>query len=201
MKTSIKQVVMFCLLILSLPVAGQDIIIKKNGDEVVGKLLAVSNDSVCYRMFADSNGPKLYLPKSEIAHLKMASSAEVQQLAPATTAYVDEAKDLNAIAGLRLKGKQDAMLYYKGRGAFWSSLGATLVYPPAGLLTSAVVATVPPGIQNDANPNAHLLKDETYRKAYMQQARKKKMGLAAAGLGTGAAVLSAVYMAVVMSVL
>ena len=100
-------------------------------------------------------------------------------------------------AKLRIQGRQDAKLYYKSKGVFWGTMGTTILYPAAGLVTGTVVSVVPPSTASAANPNAHLMKEPAYEEAFKKQAHRKRFGNAAAGFGIGVAVLGVVSKVIV----
>ncbi|MFD2514156.1 hypothetical protein ACFSRY_09785 [Pontibacter locisalis] len=190
------------LVVLCLIVTGswaQDVIVKRNGEQVVGRIVNLSADSVHYRYFSDQNGPLLAMSRQDVAHLRLTVPENPEKLAEQT--YVDEKTTVVEQAELRLQAKLDANAYYKARGVFWTTMGSTIMHPAAGLVTGAVISAVSPNINSDYNPNRHLLKEPVYRETFLKQARKRKIGKAAAGFGAGAAVISVVYMAVIISIM
>ncbi|NDK56871.1 hypothetical protein [Pontibacter fetidus] len=111
---------------------------------------------------------------------------------------IDVERDaIEEAAKLRIQARTDAKAYYKPKGVFWGTLGTTILYPAAGLLTGAVVSIVPPVINDEVNPNAHLMKDKAYEEAFKKQAHRKRFGNAAAGFGIGVAVLGIVSKVIV----
>ncbi|GAB3202879.1 fructosamine-3-kinase [Pontibacter aydingkolensis] len=190
------KVLLSCLVLVSVKVVGQDIIVKKNGEQIIGKVIALSTDTIQYRYFSDLNGRVQAMPRSEIAQLKLVAAAEPVQVAKYT--YTDEETSINEMAQLRLQAKLDANSYYKARGVFWTTMGSTIMHPAAGFATGAVISAIPADIDSDYNPNRHLMKEQVYRESYQKQARKRKIGNAAAGFGAGAAVLSIIYMVVIV---
>lgn len=176
----------------------QDVIVKKSGEQIIGKIIALGDETIAYRYFSDVNGPVKTLPRSEVAQLKLVATADPIEVSSHT--YTDEKTSINEMAQLRLQAKIDANNYYKARGVFWTTMGSTIIHPAAGLATGAVISAVPPAIDSEYNPNRHLMKEPVYREAFQKQARKRKIGTAAAGFGAGAAVLSVIYMVVVIGV-
>lgn len=187
-----------CLLLFSTNAQSQDLIVKKDGEGVVAKVLRVDNDTIHYQMLSDKKGVAYYVLRQDVAQIRLSTTpqAPVNELR-----YVEPDYDVRALesdfsqAEMLLKGKQDATLYYKGKGTFWSTMGATILYPPAGLATGALSAAFPPKLNTHDNPNRELLQNPTYREAYQKQAHKQKAGKAFAGFGAGVAVLGLVYVA------
>ncbi|MBC5775782.1 hypothetical protein H8S95_17035 [Pontibacter sp. KCTC 32443] len=108
---------------------------------------------------------------------------------PALVIAEPERNEVEEAAKLRIQARQDAKSYYKPKGVFWGTMGTTILYPAAGLVTGAVVSVVPPSTDNADNPNAYLMKETAYEEAYRKQAHRKRFGSAAAGFGIGVAVL------------
>jgi hypothetical protein len=108
-----------------------------------------------------------------------------------------EREMLEETAKLRIQGREDAKLYYKSKGVFWGTMGTTILYPAAGLVTGTVVSVVPPSTASVANPNAHLMKEPAYEEAFKKQAHRKRFGNAAAGFGVGVVVLGVVSKVIV----
>ncbi|WP_347157505.1 hypothetical protein [Pontibacter chitinilyticus] len=177
----------------------QDIIMKKNGVQLVAKITKIESDSIYYRYFSDVDGPAFALSRQDVAQVQFIEATTTLQ--PEGLTYTDEQTSISDIGEMRLQAQRDAKAYFRPRGVFWTTMGATVLNPAAGLVTGTVVSVVPPNIESDYNPNHQLLKNEVYREAYQKQARKRKIGTAAAGFGAGAAVLSMVYMVVTMSLL
>lgn len=195
----VRNLLLFLLCLSSATLWAQDIIVKRNGEQVIGRIVNLSTDSIHYRYFSDVEGPLLAMSRQEVAHMKLTAPEFPEDLAEHR--YVDEETKVAEMAELRLQAKLDANAYYKARGVFWTTLGSTIMHPAAGLVTGAVMSAVTPNINSDYNPNRHLLKEPVYRETYLKQARKRKIGKAAAGFGAGAAVISVVYMAVVISIM
>lgn len=182
------------LCLLCAAAQGQDIIQTNDGQEIVGKVLHVGPDKVIYRYFSDASGPQYTLAKHEVKDLRLMAGAE--PMANPEVIFEDEKTSIRSEQELIAQARRDAKAYYTPSGVFWSTMGSTLVYPGAGLVTGSVLSVVPPNLEAGYNPNRHLLKEPAYREAYEKQARKRKIGRAAAGFGAGAAVLSFVYMVV-----
>ncbi|MHC2990910.1 hypothetical protein OB13_04685 [Pontibacter sp. HJ8] len=195
-----KGVVMCLALLMGHAVAyGQDIIIKKSGEEVTGKVVRVDTDTIHYRMLSDAKGPLYYVLRQDVAQLQLATDPGQKQLSqlPAVNAGTDEyATAATGRAGIAksstysdaemvYKGRQDALIYYKGQGPLWGTAGATFLFPPAGLVVGVVTAAVPPNIDATFNPNVQLMQEPVYRQAFQKQANRRKVGKAAAGFGIG----------------
>ncbi len=65
MKNQLKLSILFTL-IFTLNLAAQDIITKKNGDDVKSKVIEITFTEIKYKRFDNLEGPIFTLPKSEI---------------------------------------------------------------------------------------------------------------------------------------
>ena len=108
-----------------------------------------------------------------------------------------EREMMEETAKLRIQGREDAKLYYRSKGIFWGTMGTTILYPAAGLVTGTIVSVVSPSTASAANPNAHLMKEPAYEEAFKKQAHRKRFGNAAAGFGVGVIVLGVVSKVIV----
>lgn len=174
---------------------GQDLIVKKSGEEVIGKIVKVGDDTIHYRMLSEEKGPLRFVLRGDVASMQLATTPVQHQLgqlpqadeyATASTGVAGAAptKALNANE-LMYQGRHDAMLYYKGQGPLWGTAGATFLFPPIGLVTGIVTAATPPNVDNLFHPNHQLMKEPAYYESFKKQAHKRKVGKAAAGFGIG----------------
>lgn len=186
----VKKVLVLALCLLCTVSWAQDIILKKNGEEIVGRVVQVNADTVLYRHFSDAGGIAYAMPRQEVAQVKLMDSSYPMD-APELI-YKDEISSTENHRLLALQAKLDAKNYYKAKGVFWTTLGSTILHPAAGLATGSVISAVPPSTASDYNPNRYMMKDPVYRAAYEKQAHRRKAGKAVAGFGVGAAVLGVI---------
>lgn len=173
----------------------QDLIVKKNGEEVIGKIVKVGEDTIHYRMLTEEKGPLHFVLRGDVASMQLATTpsqrpasqlAQPDEYASASTAVVGNApaRALNADE-LMYQGRHDAMLYYKGQGPLWGTAATTFLFPPAGLVTGLIMGATPPNVDNLFHPNHQLMKEPVYYDSFKRQAHKRKIGKAAAGFGIG----------------
>lgn len=174
---------------------GQDLIVKKNGEEVIGKIVKVGEDTIHYRMLSEEKGPLRFVLRGDVASMQLATSpsqrplsqlAQTDEYASASTGVggTAPARTLNADE-LMYQGRHDAMLYYKGQGPLWGTAAATFLFPPVGLVAGIVTGATPPNVDNLFHPNHQLMKEPVYYESFKRQAHKRKVGKAAAGFGIG----------------
>lgn len=185
-----RKVLVLALCLLCTAGWAQDIILKKNGEEIVGRVVQVSADTVLYRYFSDVSGIAYAMPRQEVAQVKLMDSSN--PIDAPDLIYKDALTSTENHRLLALQAKLDAKSYYKAKGVFWITLGSTILHPAAGLVTGSAISAVPPSTESGYNPNRYMMKDPVYRAAYDKQAHRRKAGKAAAGFGVGAAVLGVI---------
>lgn len=172
-----------CLLLLAARSHAQDVILKTNGDELPGKVLAITPDSVTYLSAEAGRSDTLRLAASSVFLIRYANGTKEvlrQPEASPTTAPMSKEEAYN-------KGRLHARTYYKATGAFWGTYAATVVTGYGGPITGVAVAATKPPVRKLVVPDAQLLQDPNYVAGYRQQAQNKKIGSAAAGIGAGVA--------------
>jgi hypothetical protein len=90
----------------------------------------------------------------------------------------------------------DAIQHYRGNGALFGTMAASL-WPPAGVITGVIVGAVPPNPAKFYTPTPELLRNPAYLKGYKVQAHRRKVGKAATGfcIGLGSFLLFALVAA------
>ena len=145
----------------------QDIITKKSGEDILAKIMEVSESEIKYRKFESQEGPIFVLKLSSILMIR----------------YEDGTKDIFAAEviekpkqDMTLKGMQDAMANYQGRnsGAGWTSATTILFSPLIGIIPGAICASTEPSTRNLNYSDPELMKDFAYTTAYSRQAHKIK---------------------------
>jgi hypothetical protein len=171
-----KSLLVLFLLIFSLVlgVNAQDIIIKKNGDEIKAKVLEITLSELKYKNFNNLEGPMISIAKSDVIFVKYENGTkdvfgEDKIANTSNPTGMDNEK-------LALVGKADARRYYKG---YSGAGGGTLV---TGLFAGSLLALVPaiatassaPKESNLQYPNINLVNNPSYVNAYRQEAFKIK---------------------------
>ncbi|PVY39949.1 hypothetical protein [Pontibacter virosus] len=191
-----RAVLSVCFVLTATLGYGQDLIVKKSGDELIGKIVKVGEDTIHYRMLSEETGPMRFVLRSDVASMQFATQPSQRQLSQlphsndeyaSTSAIPEGATSSRAytMEELMYQGRYDALLYYKGQGPLWGTAGTTFLLPPVGLVTGIITAAVPPNVDNLFHPNYQLMKEPVYREAFKKQAHKRKIGKAAAGFGIG----------------
>ena len=88
-----------------------------------------------------------------------------------------------------LLGELDADRHYTSYSSFGASFFSSMLFPPAGLITSTILSFAPPKEINFGLPEDKLalLKDEYYYDGYAKASRKKKIWRSWGGFVTGTA--------------
>lgn len=184
---------LLCLL-LSVTAYAQDTLVLRNGREHVVKVLEINPSEVVYKRFDNLEGPTIIVLKAEVASIVYANGTreefdEEPPRAPADRPVVAR----NAPAGadpprsdqeLYQQGRMDAIQHYRGNGALFGTMAASL-WPPAGVITGVIVGAVPPNPAKFYTPTPELLRQPAYLKGYKVQAHRRKVGKAATGFCIG----------------
>lgn len=162
------------LFTLILGVNAQDVITKKNGDDIKAKVLEITLTELKYKNFNNLDGPIISIAKSDVIFVKYENGtkdvfAEEKIANTSNPSGMDNEK-------LALVGKADARRYYKG---YSGAGGGTLL---TGLFAGSILALVPaiatsssaPKESNLQYPNINLVNNPSYVNAYRQEAFKIK---------------------------
>ena len=163
----------------------QDILTKKNGEELQVKVLEIALTEVKYKLYQNQDGPLYAIPKADIFSIR----------------YVNGTKDVftaegNAGAGLSssnpqemfTKGRSDALIYYKGyKSAGTGTLITSLISPLVGLIPAIACTSVTPKDHNLGYTNTEEFNNPDYRNGYKQSAKQIKSRKVWKNLGIGLA--------------
>jgi hypothetical protein len=166
----------------------QDLILKRNGEELSVKIKAVSDSVITYAI-TDKDNPQAaeiqnIISVSEVAVIKYASGKRISfveplasDVAPARSpAYIQrDAPTTLTNSDLYLKGRADATMYYQGyRGAATGTLLVGLVSPLVGLIPAIACSSTQPSPYRVVTPDARMLSNPEYQRGYLREARRIK---------------------------
>lgn len=184
------------LLLLNGMVKGQDIIYKRNGDTLRGKVLTVSSSEIQYRR---NDSMLVNVPRWDIRSITYENGT-------ADTFADHEAMMYrgNYYASMRLDdmGREDAHRYYtRYKGAKNGTLAATLYPYPilGGVICAAIISSTPPKEHNLGCPYPELMSKPEYGYAYRDEAFRIKRRAAWRGFGIGAGIMGGILAVVVAS--
>lgn len=173
------------------PTAPTDVLLLVNGDEIAGRVLAVSGNSISYCAL---NQPDTLRFDTDAVFLIRFANGTREVMAGNWTAAVPPPPPAapDALPGLstaqrRALGLRDASQNYRNRHSFWIAAGAGLQGGPVGLIAPAILTARPPSDQNLRAPVPARLADPTYRTAYQQEALRIRRGKAWGGYVMGIA--------------
>lgn len=157
---------------ISITAFSQDIITQKSGEDIQAKVLEINQTDVKYKKFDNQNGPTFTLLKSDILMIRYENGTK--DIFNQTEEMKTESKTSNE--DIRMKGKRDAKMNYKGKksGAGWTAATTVLFSPIIGVIPAAACASSEPSDQNLNYRDNELMKDYDYNKAYVEQAHKTK---------------------------
>jgi hypothetical protein len=167
-----KKVILLSLILIASLHNGfsQDIITKKNAEDIKAKVLEVTTTDVSFKKFDSPNGPTYRILKSEILMIRYQDGTK--DVFTEAQAPVEKPTSDN----LEAKGRQDANANYKGAnsGAGWTAATTIVFSPLLGAIPAAVCASSEPIHSNLKVKNLELMKINSYNQAYTEQAHKIK---------------------------
>ncbi len=179
-----------CLL-ASACAAAQDVLVKRNGEEINAKVLTITPGEITYLLPNDPRdtlaapAQEQTLARREVFMIKYENGArevfDDEQTAPVkTVAYEPPSKPI-AVPKPKVdtfeQGRVDATNYYHGySGAATGTLVVSLLSPIAGLIPAIACSSTPPGESSMRYPRNDLYKDGGYRMGYRKQAHSIKAG-------------------------
>ena len=150
------------ILFLSNICYGQDVVTKKDGEELKTKIIEVGVSEVKYKKFDNLEGPIYSIPKKEVALIKFENGTE-------------EIFKTEIRSDLNWQGEKDAEANYKKyKAAGTGTLVTSLVSPLLGLVPAIITSTTQPSVKNLQVPNEEFLNDKDYAQGYAKKAKKIK---------------------------
>lgn len=166
-------ITLLSLIMISTFCYSQDILTKKNGEDIQAKVLEVLTSEVKYKKFDNQNGPTFTILKSDLLMIRYENGTkDIFSDAKKTEEIIPTSRDLFR------EGQSDASKYYKGyKGAGTTVMATSLLLSPlVGLIPAAICATSDPKEENLNYPSADLMKKAEYAEGYNQKAKKIKQG-------------------------
>jgi hypothetical protein len=171
-----KFTLVFCFLMLITAITNaQDIITKKNGDDIQAKVIEITLNELKYKNFNNLDGPIISILKSDVILVRYENGSK-DVFADEKPVSIEIGKELLDEETATFNGSNDAIRYYRGYGGAGSG---TLV---TGLFAGSIFALIPailtsssvPKDENLNYPSASLMKNPEYSTAYTQKAFKIK---------------------------
>lgn len=161
-------------LAMSMAAYSQDVLTHKSGDDYLVKTLEINEIEIKYKKFDNQNGPTYTFLKSDVVMIRYENGTkDVFNLN-------EESKTKTKVAttndDLRMKGKKDAEMNYKGKnaGSGWTAATTILLSPLIGVIPAVACAVTEPSDSNLNYRDPELMKNYDYNKSYTKQAHKIK---------------------------
>ena len=174
---------------LTINLNAQDVITKRNGDDIEAKVLEVLDSEIKYKKFNFLDGPTYTEKKSEILLIRYENGSKdifveepkkeegivennlkpkVDSDSPPTIGELDEQFDAD--------GGADARRYYRGEnsGSGWTGATAAILTPGIALIPAIICSSTVPKDYNLNYPDGTLMRDYKYADDYRRQAKKIK---------------------------
>jgi len=197
MKT--KKLILALLFLIGNFAQAQDIITKKNGDDIKAKVIEVNQNEIKYKSFSNPDGPLFVIYKSDVLLIRyengskdiFSESNSSNNTSNASVITSTSSNSNNTSSNdMRIRGKQDAMVSYKGKrsGAGWTCATSIVLSPLFGLIPAAACSASEPAEENLNYRDAELMKNNDYNTAYTNQAHKTKRKKVWTNYGIGSGV-------------
>lgn len=150
----------------------QDVITKKNGEDILSKILEVNQTEVKYKKFDNISGPIFTIQKADLIMIRYENGTK--DLFTEVSAVKEKAEISNI--DMLTQGKEDAKTNYKGKrsGAGWTTATTIILSPVIGLIPAIACSLTEPNDDNLNYKDSQLMKNNTYNEAYTKQAHKTK---------------------------
>lgn len=186
-----KTILFIALLFSSCLVFSQDVITKKNGEDIKAKVMEVTTSEIKYKKFEYQDGPIYTVSKNEIVMIRYENgSKDLMSIDnPVVVKAENNVPEKDNKMDLSEKGREDAISYYTGKnsGAGGTAVFTFLTSPVLGLIPAIAVTSSEPSDDHLRYPDSQLMKKSEYSNAYRKQAHKikKKKVWSAYGVGCG----------------
>lgn len=166
-----KKSIVFVLFLFSSMGFAQDLLTKKNGEDISAKVLEVTTTEIKYKKFDDLNGSIFTILKSEVLLIRYENGTK--------DIFVNEEKtgsNLFLNNNPFAQGQADALQYYKEyKVASTGTLVATSLFSPLwGLVPAIATSSTPPQEINLDYPNKTFWSNPEYVNGYTTKAKKIK---------------------------
>lgn len=164
----------------------QDIITKRNGDEIKARILEVGTQEIKFKKFENMDGPLFVMTKGEVLFIKYENGTkdvfeDIKQTILNTTPTLP--------ISWKLQAEDDVLKHYRGyrssqSGTFWTTV---LFSPVIGLIPAIATTRKKPSAKKYLQyPNDEYFNNLEYKEAYINKAykRKKKKVWGMFGLGS-----------------
>ncbi|ERM82055.1 hypothetical protein P872_08740 [Rhodonellum psychrophilum GCM71 = DSM 17998] len=186
-----KLEVLLLLIFISIQVHAQDVLTKKNGEDIIVKVLEIGQTEIKYKMFNNTEGPTFSILKSDVVMVQYENGTR------SIFANENQSSHSEVKSGdLYVNGQRDASIYYKGyKPAGTGTLFTTLLFSPlVGLIPALITSSTEPKEANLGFPNSELMDQSEYYRGYTQKSKKIKSGKVWKnwGIGFGITVITVV---------
>jgi len=171
--------------IVSLGLYSQDIIVTDDDRVIEAKIMEISDNKIIYKRFDYTEGPTLSINIEKVKEL-IYSNGRREDL---TVFKSETTKEGFRDADFYVKGLEDASRFYSASGPTIGSGASTVLFWPAGLVTSIVLSSAKPKPITSNSFNKEYVSNPMYHKGYIEQAHRKKKKGVWTGFGVGTAVL------------
>lgn len=161
---------------------GQDLITKKNGEDIKAKVVEITDDHVKYKRFENIDGPLISIKKKDVLIIRYSNgtneifSNEEEESIPPPPSKSNNTSPTNQ--NFFLKGQMDADRNYNGyKGAATGVFVSSLLSPIVGLIPAIATSSTTPKIgEEEFMFDDKLFNNPEYYMGYTTRAKKIKSG-------------------------
>ncbi len=175
MRNTVKYIVVIIFSLNFSIAKAQDVITKKNGDEVYSKVLEITQTEIKYKKFENENGPIYTILLKDVIKIRYENGSK-----DIFSEWIDvnNSIDKNADSkkGKYLLGIEDAKSNYDGYHGSGTATFLTSIFlsPLVGLVPAISCSSTRPKDRNLNYPDADLIKNHEYYMGYTNEARRIK---------------------------
>ena len=179
-----KYIFLLSILTLTFHLNGQDIITKKNGEEIQTKIIEITTSEVKYKKHDNLNGPIYSILKNDVFFIKYENGTKevINSMEAANN-------DANSMSPCLLAEQQATQAYHgQNSGATWTGVVTVLTSPLIGLIPAVACSMTEPNIVNSGLSNFDKMTQPEYKKCYTEKAHKIKKKKVWQGFAIGSAI-------------
>jgi hypothetical protein len=175
MKITLQYTILLFFTLIYSKINAQDVITKRNGEDVYSKVLEITQTEIKYKKFENENGPTYTILIKDVLKIHYENGTNDIFNEWIETSNGDLKKTDND-KGKYLLGVEDAKIHYDGFHGAGTGTFVTSIFlsPLVGLVPAISCSSTRPKDRNLNYPDAELIKNHEYYMGYTNEARRIK---------------------------
>lgn len=181
-----KKIILIALCLSSSIITfSQDILTKKNGEDLKVKVIEINQTDIKYKKSDNPSGPTFVISKSDALMVRYEDGTKDMFNEVSNTNNTNNSNN----SDMQSRGKEDAIMNYKGKnsGAGGTAVTVVLTSPLIGLIPAIACSSSEPSDENLKYTNRELMRNADYNRGYTEQAHKIKRKKIWTAFGIGSA--------------